>query len=130
MCGSLRLNEVNPGVAEIVRPGNQATVTLYNDGSTQHGKWDGFARKETLAKTWLTKGWKPALIEGVKTFTEWGSVKGTKYTGKNVTFPVPQGKGLASIYKDGQVKIVTRQAQGKEMEVHHRMPVIASKKVE
>ena len=109
------------------RPGS-VVPAITPRGTCFIGIWDGFARIETLNKTWLSKGWKPVKIVNGTSFKERDTVSGTK---ELKTFNMKKGQEIGAIARvtyDGmgkkyvEIKMVTQPAEGNVKSVHHRMP--------
>jgi hypothetical protein len=122
MCGSLRRENNNhrmgnPEPSYI--PGSKVPMTDAQ-GNVSEGYWNGHARSETLEPLFINKGWKPGYLN-VAEYTE-------GHKGNRKVYAVPSGQRMKIIYRDipgrGRIfNIVTREARGKEIEVHPRFPL-------
>lgn len=122
MCGSLRREELNK------RLGNPepmytrgSTVPMFTEtGDPIEGYWNSHARIETLEGLFIQKGWKLGKLD-VTHYTE-------GHKGQRKIYSVPHGQRIKVIYKDVPNRgiifnIITREARGKELEIHPRFPV-------
>jgi len=119
MCGSLKLNEVVPtNVREEFDPKGKVFVQENPpslDGTVINKPiyWDGWAREEGLQDKWLNQGpWMRAEILA-SSFNERGR-----------DYEIPMGHAIRAIVMERPdrfvLKIVTREAEGKEIEVRDR----------
>jgi hypothetical protein len=87
--------------------------------------WEGFARKETLQEKWLSRGWEKA------------EVIAAAYTEKGREYQVFPGECISAVAKPSfddrgefmSIRIVTREAVGKERRVYSRHPEIRDRKL-
>jgi len=119
MCGRMIYDakDVFDGSKINVHIGDKVNISIKNSGFFPNAiikaKWDGHARQESLQTVWYPQNWKDCQIINVSKFVE----NGVKFS----TF----GKNIKGIYKNGIVKVVTREAMHKrEKEVHDRFPVL------
>ena len=117
MCGRLFRRARGQGV-ESLFPGAPIT-TINNSGQKITGKWNGFARKETLTPTWLDRGCNEVSLPEIGGFEEHGH-----------SFELKDDQIMkAIITPQKQVKIVTRSPLNeKEKAIHHRWPVVKQNK--
>lgn len=125
MCGSLKLE------GQMYQTKMHGTIPSSNiDGANKEFskdkyRWTGWARidgsrdrSKTFAEQWPRDKVQIVTIKEVSQFTE-----RDRSTGENVSFNA-QGRQIAAIInKDGELKIITRAAEGEEKKIHNRMPV-------
>ena len=107
---------------ELARLANLRAGTTYSwpIGSTlEKHSFGGHCRSETIDRTWAAQIARHVKIN-VSTFSERDTVGGT---GQLREFSMPAGKAIAGvILRNGELRIVTKQAEGAVASVHHREP--------
>ena len=114
MCARFKFN------GQLASPGQ--IIDVRSEAKHGTGKWNGFARSETLGDKWLSKGWIELDIHADE-FAERNREANCLTWAK-----VPDGQVVSGIgnRRSGQVKVVTREATEAEQETfgHHRLPVL------
>ena len=121
MCGSLRRENLDKQLGNPVpfyTPGSSCPMIDAN-GKSIEGFWNGHAREETLQDKFLSKGYSEGRLD-VTHYTE-------GHKGNRKMYQVPTGQRIKVVYKripNGKTifHIVTREAVGRELEVHPRFP--------
>lgn len=115
MCARFKFN------GQLASPGQK--IPVRSEAKHGEGKWDGFARSETLVETWLQKGWVEVDIPASDFAERNRLMQNTLTWGQVDDGHVVSGIGNRD---NGKVKVVTREATPKEHAVfgHNRLPVI------
>ena len=122
--------EIDPGSAIPIRTERGEFLGRWGGIPKPGERVQGFARIESMQRSWVEKGWRPVDIIDIASFDERNTVE---QNGEFVEFNVPDGyviKGVAKVEDIGKghkvihVKIITEEAKGVIKGVHHRMPMI------
>ena len=127
MCGSIKIENL----AKRVFIGGYIDKNHLN-GSPEHPdkyRWSSWARidgskdkNKSFVETWKSKKWRIVTIKTTE-FTERDKNK------KEVIFKTNNKQLAAIVNKEGELRILTRPARGKELSVHNRQPIQVSNKM-
>lgn len=122
MCGSLRKQNSNKHLGNPEPnyiPGASVPIND-SEGKESSAFWNGHAREETLKEKFIDRGWKEGKLD-ITHYTE-------GYKGSRKVYQVPTGQRIKIVYRQSETgrtifNIVTREARGKELDVHPRFPL-------
>tara|TARA_R110002020_G_scaffold39950_7_gene118199 strand:+ start:507 stop:863 length:357 start_codon:yes stop_codon:yes gene_type:complete len=109
MCGSLRHNN------DWLKQGASLYIRELASNIIETGTWSGFAKFENITN-WKIQGWKIGILNNINAYSE-----------KDNIYRMGDHRNIAAIFKDNNIRIITRSAKGQEKYVHNRWPLILYK---